>query len=102
MITRRIDEESRLVLVLKGYHIPFYMYDGLIFWILYGELPGDFLTAVLKNDLKEAIARADDINRDRLRNYVQFLYNEAPNQCWGSPEKVKAWRKSFLEKKESE
>ncbi len=54
-------------------------------------LPGGFLTAVLENDLKEACARADLENRRKLFEYIQYLYNEAPMQAWGSPEKVAAW-----------
>lgn len=53
--------------------------------------PGSFLRAVLENNLKEAVARADGINRHRLIDYVTYLYNEAPSACWGSPEKVQAW-----------
>ena len=52
---------------------------------------GDFGTAVVCNNLKEACVRADDINRHALFEIVQWLYNEAPSTCWGSPEKVKAW-----------
>jgi hypothetical protein len=54
-------------------------------------LPGDFLQAVLRNDLREAAARADLYNRRRLFEYVQWLYNEAPSTCWGSAEKVFQW-----------
>lgn len=53
--------------------------------------PGHFLTAVLNNDLRGACARADDDHRGRLFDIVSWLYNEAPSQCWGSPEKVGEW-----------
>lgn len=53
--------------------------------------PGGFVLAVLCNDLKEACARADDINRRLLWEIVAWLYNEAPSDCWGSPERVEAW-----------
>ena len=56
--------------------------------------PGGFLVAVLSNDLKESFARADIENREALFNIVAYLYNEAPENCWGSPEKVKAWLKN--------
>ena len=52
---------------------------------------GGFLQAVLENDLKEACARADDINRYRLFEIVQYCYNEIPSICWGTPEKVSKW-----------
>jgi hypothetical protein len=52
---------------------------------------GNFLFALLSNDLKEAVGRADDTNVRLLREYVIYLYNEIPAACWGSPEKVDAW-----------
>lgn len=52
---------------------------------------GDFLYAVLCNDLRGAFERADDINTYRMRDYVTFLYNQVPTRCYGSPEKVKKW-----------
>lgn len=53
--------------------------------------PGDFLTAVLSNDLMQAVGRADRINRQKLADIIYFLYTEAPAMCWGSPERVKRW-----------
>ena len=53
--------------------------------------PGDFLEAVLENDLKESFERADDDNIRSMFEIVQFIYNEIPARCWGSPEKVKEW-----------
>ena len=60
-----------------------------------GVPPGSFLAAVLENNLKEAVSRADDRNMHNLPAYVGYLYNEAPMQCWGSPAKVGAWIQSF-------
>lgn len=53
--------------------------------------PGSFLCALMENDLKEACARADDVNRHMLFEIVNWFYNEAPSTCWGSREKVKRW-----------
>jgi hypothetical protein len=55
--------------------------------------PGNFLTAVICNDLKEAVARADEVNAKLLREYVRWFYNEAPAQCWGSKENFQNWIK---------
>jgi hypothetical protein len=52
---------------------------------------GDFLRAVLENDLLTACAHADHINRTRLYRIVQFVYSQLPSPCYGSPEKVNAW-----------
>ena len=52
---------------------------------------GEFLQAVISNDLRGACCKADDINRHALYSYVFILYNYAPHQCWGSPEAYVAW-----------
>ncbi len=52
---------------------------------------GDFLKAVLENNLVEAFRRADLENRRDMYEIVQFCYNELPASAWGSPEKVKRW-----------
>lgn len=54
-------------------------------------IPGQFLQAVLSNDLCDACGRADDENMANLPAFAAYLYNEAPSACWGSPEKVAAW-----------
>jgi len=60
-------------------------------YIDHGYLPGDFLTAVLQNDLRAAVAAADPINQTLLPTYVAWLISYAPYDCWGSPEQVEAW-----------
>ena len=52
---------------------------------------GDFLRAVLSNNLTEAFGRADDDNRATLFEIVAFAYNDMNAECWGSPEKYVAW-----------
>ena len=52
---------------------------------------GDFLRAVLENDLMEAVGRADDFNRYRLFDICSYVYNEMPMSCHGSKEDVKNW-----------
>ena len=53
--------------------------------------PGDFLSAIIDNDLKGAVSRADDENMANLPAFVAYFYHEAPMLCWGSPEKRQAW-----------
>jgi len=60
-----------------------------------GRPCGDFVTAVLMNDLKEAYIRADDDNRRDMQEIVGYCYNNIPHPCWGSPDKVYAWRRRF-------
>lgn len=71
--------------------LPEHMVDPMRRYIEVKMQPGGFLTSVLANDLMVACATADFTNRGRLFDIVQWLYNEAPSDCWGSPEKVKAW-----------
>lgn len=71
--------------------LPQHMHGALERYIDKGIPPGGFLTAVLSNDLRNAVGRADAENRERIGDYVIYLYNDAPSVCWGSPEKVEAW-----------
>lgn len=68
------------------------MTGGLRRWIENGIEPGSFLSAVIRNDLKDACGRADDINRKCLFEIVAWFYNEAPTGCWGSEDALKSWR----------
>jgi predicted nucleotidyltransferase len=52
---------------------------------------GDFLAAVLSNNLMEAMGRADSFNQATLPEICSYIYNELPSPCHGSPEKVNAW-----------
>jgi hypothetical protein len=73
--------------------LPPHIRAGFKSYIEDHRLPGDFITACLENSLSGAFGTADEINRPRLYDIVSFLYNEAPSECWGSREKVKAWVK---------
>jgi hypothetical protein len=76
----------------RDFTIPDRMMGGIRRWIEHRVPPGDFLMAVLRNDLQEACGRADDENLRNIPAYVAYLYNEAPRECWGSPEKVAIWK----------
>jgi len=65
--------------------------ESLVAYIESGRPTGDFLNAVLTNNLSESFGRADDRNREVLFDIVTALYNYAPANCWGSEEKVAAW-----------
>lgn len=67
--------------------------DSITRHVEHGVDPGHFVTAVLENDLKGAFMAADDQNRRDMHEIVAYCFNEIPSPCWGSPEKVKAWRK---------
>ena len=77
--------------VALNQHIPPYMHRGLIRYILLGEFPGSFLSALLKGDLFATLAYADSTNIKILHQYGDFLYNNAPRLCFGDAETVLAW-----------
>jgi hypothetical protein len=72
--------------------VPERLHGGLVRYLVHGMQPGHFLTAVLENDLAEAMGRADESSRASLFALVSFLYNDAPSTAWGSPSKVASWR----------
>ncbi len=71
--------------------LPSHIRAGARRYIEDGVKPGGFLAAVICNDLQEAFAWADDINRECLREVVRFFYNEAPSDCWGSRNAMGEW-----------
>lgn len=60
-------------------------------YINHGWEPGDFVRAVLENNLALSFGRADEENREALFEIVKFVWNEIDSLCWGSPELVNAW-----------
>jgi hypothetical protein len=84
-------EKSPGEFVFRGAVIPERMCGGLERYLEQHVPPGDFLEAVLCNDLTEACSRADDENMGLLPVYVAYLYNYAPGRAWGSREKFEAW-----------
>lgn len=72
-------------------YLPEHMVGGMKRYLFDRIEPGSFLMAVLVNDLKEAVGRADHINKQRLGDIVMFCANGLPNIAWGSKEKVEKW-----------
>lgn len=89
-ISDSIDEE-RFMYNAGKCGLPGYMHKGLLYYFKHGLQGGDFLTAVLSNDLREAAMHADETNKRLLWEYVFFLYNYAPIGTGGSPEAVEEW-----------
>jgi hypothetical protein len=72
--------------------LPENVRGGMERYIEYGITPGGFLTAVLENDLADALGRADSNNLPRLQEILSWLHDEVPSVCWGSPAAVSAWQ----------
>lgn len=71
--------------------IPAHMREGIRAYVEDRRLVGEFLTALLSNNLMRAARHADDENRAALADWAGFLYEYIPSDCWGSPEIVAAW-----------
>jgi len=52
---------------------------------------GHFVTAVLENDLAEAVFRADKDSLRGLADIVRYVHWEIPHKSHGSKAKVTAW-----------
>lgn len=93
METRDIKELRR-----NYYTVPNAIFDTLVKWdngTIPGE-PGQFLQSILKNDLKEAVTRADHLSLTYIRDIVVMCVMELPAPSWGSPEKYDAWRARII------
>jgi hypothetical protein len=85
-----ITEES---VRLNAEVLPQHMREGAIGYVLYGWAPGSFLRAVLRNNLIDAAANADDVNKYALHMWAVFMYNAVPGIARGSEEAINEWHK---------
>ena len=82
----------------RGMEIPHRMRQSLIGYVNKHHDVGDFLHAVISNDLAEAVGRADVENIQVIPAYVNFLWNCAPMACWGSAAKYQNWTNNAAQK----
>lgn len=75
----------------RGSVAPQDVIDALDAYAQRRQHPGGFLVAVLENDLRDAVGRADAASLAALPACVGYLYNRMPSGCHGSPAKVQAW-----------
>ncbi len=73
--------------------IPEHMIAEMQRYMERGVKPGDFLTALLSNDLMGVASTAGRANRYLLPDYYSWLYRYAPSSSFGSPEAVNKWIK---------
>lgn len=81
--------------IFGNYHIPERMMEGINRYIQQGIKPGSFLTAVIQNDLSEAVHIADRENLANLPAYAGYFFSQAPSGSYGSPEIMEAWLDKF-------
>ena len=53
--------------------------------------PSGFMQALLCNDLREAVMRADGMNVAHIPHWVSWMVSNLPRESWGSPERYHAW-----------
>lgn len=65
--------------------------ESLERYVKYGIPTGSFSQSVLENDLSGAFGNSDGESENHLRALLTYLYNDVPNICHGSPERVREW-----------
>lgn len=66
-------------------------FESIELYVMEGISGGDFLNAVMENNLREAFGRADNAHRDALFEIVSYCYNNIPGECWGDKDRVIQW-----------
>jgi len=82
-----------------GKQVPQHTLEGIDAYAQDRRPPGDFVRAVMENNLFSAAAHADPQNQAALFAITGYVYNEIPSNVWGSPEKVQMWLDSQPEPK---
>jgi len=71
--------------------LPEHMQGAVRRYLNNGIMPGDFLTALLENDLVHSFGLADETNLTAMRTWVEWLYMECPGGAWGSEDNIRKW-----------
>lgn len=71
--------------------VPSHLWPGLERYFLDRVEPGQFLVALIRNDLRMAVGLADPASLEALPSLCKFLYNFAPTQSHGSRTIVDKW-----------
>lgn len=71
--------------------VPEHTQEALNNYFFHGYEPGNFVTAVLCNDLMRATNSCDHINKKYLTDIAKWVMHNAPNMSWGSRQMVQDW-----------
>lgn len=85
---------EELELGLKTFRIPSYMHHAVFAYVIDHQKTGNFLQAVIQNNLLDAVCRADVENLFVIKGWAKLFHNFTPSLCHGSKEKYDAWIKS--------
>ena len=75
----------------RGIFVPELTKQTIDNYVRLGIPTGDFLEAVINNDLRRAFAFADEQNTHAMSAIVAYFYNECPAGCWGTPTSYDEW-----------
>ena len=84
-------DQLEIVYTFGDFKITDYVMGAILRYIDDGIEPGSFMSAVICNDLKHAVAYADHWNIKNIPAYVSWFYNFAPQDCWGSYKEMETW-----------
>lgn len=87
----RLEQRAELRSKAERAGVPDSLHDGLIEYLVGRRPTGDFLRAVLCNDLRDAALRASESNARELVAIVRFLVYHAPATSWGNETIVSIW-----------
>jgi len=57
-------------------------------YVWYAQPTGDFVSAVLSNDLLRAVGRADERSLNAIKAICVYIHNAVPSVCYGNKEAV--------------
>ena len=75
----------------RGIVLPVGIQEDLDAYADTGRPVGDFLRSCIENDLRRAIAFADDNSLKVIPAVVGYLYNRCPSVCWGREGAFMSW-----------
>lgn len=84
------------------FYIQDHMMEGIKRYVEDGIRPGDFLTAIICNDLTNSVWRADETNMRNIPAFVEYFYNRVPLSIWKSKENMEAWIELKQEEREKQ
>jgi hypothetical protein len=63
--------------------IPVTVLAAIQRYVATGTGSGHFVDAIMRNDLFEAVARADEGSLAAFRDIIWYVYNQVDGRCWG-------------------
>ena len=73
------------------FDIPEHLHQEIDNYINNHVRPGNFLSAIIFNELRNSVELADFENIGQFLAYLGFFKNHAPKECWGSREAFTNW-----------